>query len=63
LQQLSQALNRRQCLAAKSLHITINPQYGHLDYNRLAVIPAPSTLSAPESGPSRQPSTRLTPAC
>jgi SurA N-terminal domain len=63
LQQLSQALNRRQCLAAKSLHITINPQYGHLDYNRLAVIPAPSTLSAPESGPSRQPSIRLTPAC
>ncbi|HEY5987232.1 MAG TPA: SurA N-terminal domain-containing protein [Streptosporangiaceae bacterium] len=63
LQQLSQALGRRQCLAAKSLHITINPQYGRMDYSRIAVIPAALTLSAPESGPSPQPSARLTPAC
>jgi SurA-like protein len=64
LQVLGQALNRQQCLAAKSLRITINPQYGRMDYSRLAVVPAPPTLSAPEGPrPSPQPSTQLTPAC
>jgi len=64
LQMLGQALNRQQCLAAKSLRITINPQYGRMDYSRLAVIPATLTLSAPEGPtPSPRPSTQLTPAC
>lgn len=64
LQVLGQALSRQQCLAAKSLRITINPQYGRMDYSRLAVIPAALTLSAPEGPrPSPRPSTQLTPAC
>jgi hypothetical protein len=63
LQGLSQALNRQQCLAAKSLRITINPQYGRMDYRRIAIIPAALTLSAPEAPPSAQPSAQLTPAC
>lgn len=64
LQMLGQALNRQQCLAAKSLRITINPQYGRMDYSRLTVIPAALTLSAPEGPtPSPRPSTQLTPAC
>jgi SurA-like N-terminal domain len=64
LQGLSRALNRQQCLAAKSLRITINPQYGRMDYSRIAIIPAALTLSAPETpSPSAQPSAQLTPAC
>ena len=50
LQVLSREFNRQQCLAAKSLHITINPQFGQLNYTQLAVVPAASTLSAPAGG-------------
>jgi hypothetical protein len=66
-QALSSEFNRDQCLAAKSLHIKINPQYGTLDYSQLNVVPAADTLSAPEPGasasasPSAKP--QLTPPC
>ena len=56
--------NHRECMAAKSLNIQVNPQYGQLDYATYSVIPAPSTLSAPTTpSPSPSPKPQLTPAC
>jgi hypothetical protein len=53
-----------QCLAAKNLGITVNPQYGVFDYTSYAVVTANSTLAAapsPAAKASAQP--RLTPPC
>lgn len=64
LQALSNRLNREQCLAAKSLSIRINPQFGKLDYRQLAVVPAASTLSAPAGAlPSPSAPAQPGPAC
>jgi hypothetical protein len=52
---LDVAFNHEQCLAAKSLDIKVNPQFGRLNYAQLGVVPAPSTLSAPEGAPSPAP--------
>jgi len=62
---LSVQFNHRECVAAKSLDIQVNPQFGQLNYNApFSVIPAPSTLSAPSTpAPSPTPKPRLTPAC
>ena len=46
-QALITEVNRVQCLAAKSLHIRVNPQYGAYDYRQLSVIPAANSLAAP----------------
>jgi hypothetical protein len=53
-----------QCLAAKSLGIQVNPQYGDFDYTTFAVVAVPATLSA-NGGPSAKPSAkpRLSPPC
>jgi hypothetical protein len=64
LQRLSAVLNQRQCVAAKNLNITINPQFGRLDYAQLTVIPAVSTLAAPAvPTPKATPVPDLTPRC
>jgi hypothetical protein len=64
VQILSVQFSRRECVAAKSLNIQVNPQYGQLDYRTYSVVPAPSTLSAPTTpAPSRTPKPQLTPAC
>jgi hypothetical protein len=64
IQVLSVQFNHRECVAAKSLNIQVNPQYGQLDYATYSVIPAPSTLSAPTTpSPSPSPKPQLTPAC
>jgi len=55
---LNVQFNHRECVAAKSLSIQVNPQYGQLDYRTYSVVPAPSTLSAPAT-----PKPQLTPAC
>ena len=56
--------NHRECVAAKSLNIQVNPQYGQMDYANYSVIPAPATLSAPTTpSPSPTPKPQLTPAC
>jgi lambda repressor-like predicted transcriptional regulator len=65
-QALSQQFNRAQCLAAKSLNIKINPQFGRLDYTQLGIVPAANTLSAPGTAvptpsPSAQP--QFSPPC
>lgn len=64
LQALSKKLNHSQCLAAKSLTIKINPQFGRMDYSQLSIIPAAQTLSAPQGGiPSPSTAPQVTPAC
>ena len=64
LHDLGVKFDREQCLAAKSLAIRVNPQFGRVDYGQLSIIPAALTLSAPEGGvPAPSPSPRLTPAC
>lgn len=55
-QALNNQFNHAQCLAAKSLDIKINPQFGRLDYNQLAIVASPDTLSAPGPGASPTPS-------
>ncbi len=66
-QALNALLVKSQCQASKALDITINPQYGVLDYSQLAVVPGQPTLSAAQlSGalsPSPSASPQLTPAC
>jgi hypothetical protein len=59
---LENEFNRSQCLAAKSLDIQVNPQYGVLDYSDFSVVAAPDTLSKTQSGTS---STKVerTPPC
>jgi hypothetical protein len=64
VQALSAAFSHRECVAAKSLNIRVNPQFGQLDYASLSVIAAPSKLSAPVvPAPSPTAKPRLTPPC
>jgi hypothetical protein len=44
-QALENKFNGTQCRAAKSLDIQINPQFGTLDYNTFAIVPATTSLS------------------
>jgi hypothetical protein len=56
-------LAHQECLAAKSLGVSVNPQYGEFDYNGYQVVTAPSTLAA-DPTPSPAPSgVALTPPC
>lgn len=53
---LEKKVGHAQCLAAKSLGISVNPQYGRFDYSTYSVVPAPPTLAAdpaptPKSSP------------
>jgi SurA-like N-terminal domain len=64
LQQLGQQFNHEECLAAKSLNIKVNPQFGQLDYRQLSIVPAATTLSAPQRpSPSPTSAPQLRPAC
>ena len=52
-----------QCLAAKTLNILINPQFGRMDYSTYLVVSVPVSVSRPE-GPATAPSlSGLAPAC
>jgi SurA N-terminal domain len=69
-QALGQQFNHAQCLAAKSLAIRVNPQFGRLDYSTLAIVAGANTLSTPAPGasgpvPSASPSARpeFSPPC
>lgn len=57
------ALTKAQCTAAKSLNIQVSPQFGRLDYEQFAIVPAAETLSRPAGPPSPAPTTGLVPAC
>jgi hypothetical protein len=56
-------VNHEQCLAAKSMNIKVNPQYGAFDYRQFIVVPAPSTLAAAPAGKLPITSAQLTPKC
>ena len=64
VQALGTEFSRRECVAAKSLNIQVNPQFGQLDYGTYSVIPVKSPLSAP-TAPAPAPSSKpqLTPHC
>jgi len=56
-------LQRAQCVAAKTLQIQINPQFGQLNYTQYQVVSAPSMVSRPP-GPAKPASqSGLMPAC
>jgi hypothetical protein len=59
---LEDSFNRSQCLAAKSLGIQINPQWGELNYSDFSVVLAPSALSKTQPSSSSAKVT-LTPPC
>ncbi len=64
IQALSPEFSRRECVAAKSLSIEVNPQFGQLDYGTYSVIPAKSPLSEPTApAPSPTAKPQLTPTC
>lgn len=67
LQTLSTKFDTSQCVAAKSLGIQVNPQYGALDYRSIGVVAAPDKLSALPGAPSPAPTgtaaPQLTPHC
>ncbi len=59
----SAKLTKARCQAAKALKIQVNPQFGQLDYNQLAIVAAPGTVFRP-AGPAKADSQPgLTPAC
>jgi hypothetical protein len=63
-QALSAQFSHRECVAAKSLSIQVNPQFGRMDYATLSVIAAPTKLSGPPvPSPSPTARPRLTPPC
>jgi len=58
---LEDEFNKSQCLAAKSLDILINPQFGELNYSDFSVVAAPSKLSATQTSKSAAKVTRNPP--
>lgn len=68
-QALQQAFNHAQCMAAKSLNIKVNPQFGRFDYAQEGIVASADTLSAPERAASPSPSAspsakpQFTPPC
>jgi SurA N-terminal domain len=60
---VTDAVNKAQCTAAKSLNIQVSPQFGRLDYTQFSVVPAADTLSKPAGTPTPASTEGLTPAC
>ena len=56
-------LQHAQCVAAKTLAIQVNPQFGQLNYTQLQVVSAPNPVAASPGPAKPSPSTGLTPAC
>ena len=46
-------LNKASCLAAKALKVQVNPQFGQMDYNKVAVVPVPGIVALPPARPRR----------
>jgi hypothetical protein len=59
---LNAQISHLQCVAAKSLDIKVNPQYGAYDYAQLLVVQYPSNLSKPSAG-GLTVAPQLTPKC
>jgi hypothetical protein len=64
LQALNADLSHRECEAAKSLNIKVNPQFGRMNYSQISIIPAATALSAPATPtPATTPAPKLSPPC
>ena len=50
---VSAKLTKARCQAAKALNIQVNPQFGQLNYDQLAVVAAPGTVFRPAGRPRR----------
>lgn len=61
---VTSALNKAQCTAAKTLNIQVSPQFGRFDYapTTFGVVPAADTLSRPQGTPTPANTEGLTPA-
>jgi hypothetical protein len=56
-------LTKARCQAAKALTIQVNPQFGQLNYNQMAIVAAPGSVSRP-AGPAKATSQAgLSPTC
>ena len=56
-------LTKARCTAAKALNIQVNPQFGQLNYDQVAIVASPGTVFRPAGPtPTASPS-GLTPAC
>jgi hypothetical protein len=62
---LDAKVSHAECVAARSLNIQVNPQYGVYDYGQYAVVATPSTLSttSPVPGASQSAAPQTTPKC
>ena len=56
-------LTKARCLAAKSLKIQVNPQFGQLNYNQVAIVAAPGSVSRPAGPAKTQSQAGLSPTC
>jgi hypothetical protein len=61
--QLESQLTKAQCLAAKSLNIKVNPQFGRMNYTNYSVVAAADTVSRPSGAAQTASLAGLTPAC
>ena len=57
------AFTKAECTAAKSLNISVSPQFGRVDYTQFTIVPVANTLSQPEGTPTPASTEGLTPAC
>jgi len=56
-------LTKARCMAAKALKIQVNPQFGQLNYNQVAIVAAPGSVSR-AAGPAKSTSQAgLSPTC
>ena len=62
---VTNAVDKAECTAAKSLSIQISPQFGRFDYapSSLGIVPVADTLSRPAGTPSPANTEGVTPAC
>jgi SurA N-terminal domain len=56
-------LTKAQCQAAKALNIQVNPQFGRLNYDQLAIVAAPGTVFRTAGPAPTASASGLTPAC
>jgi hypothetical protein len=56
------AVDHYQCLASKSLGVSVNPQFGEFNYSNYTVVTAPPTLAANPS-PSKTAAVKTSPPC
>jgi hypothetical protein len=56
-------LTKARCLAAKTLTIQVNPQFGQLNYDQVAVVAAPSPVSRAPGPVTSSPQPGLSPNC